>query len=330
MGSPDVILGLDIGGTKTAAVIGTSDGEVLSQQMWPSRPARGFGPMWRDITEAAAALIADGSQPAAVGVSIGGPLDVERGIVESPPNLPGWDHIPLKEMLEDRLGVPTYVEHDARAGALAEWLFGAGRGCRDVIFLTFGTGLGAGLILDGRLYTGHSGYAGEVGHWRMARRGPSAYGKVGSWEAFSSGSGLPRLARHLFPDGPWTGALTGEEVIRLARAGDARMQRVVTLAARRLGAGIAQLIDLLDPEVVVLGSLAVRAGDLFLPEVRQVVRRECLPSGRGCRIVPAQLGEQLGNLAALSAAIYRLDGHLPRLGGGAHLAREGLNGGGES
>ena len=260
--------------------------------------------MWARMTEMADELIGDHGLPAAIGVSVAGPVDASRGIVQSPPNLPGWDAIPLKDLLVDRFNIPTYVEHDAKAGALAEWLFGAGRGFRDVIFLTLGTGLGCGLILDGQLYRGRNDHAGEVGHWRMAARGPEAYGKAGSWEAFSSGAGLPRLARHLFPGRQWPEPLTAETLVLLAREREPSAARVVQMSATWLGRGIALLVDLLDPEVVVLGSLAVRAGDLFLPVVRAVVQKETVGNGTTCQIVASELGEAIGDVAALSAAIY--------------------------
>jgi glucokinase len=198
------------------------------------------------------------------------------------------------------------VEHDAKAGLLAEWYFGAARGARNAVFLTMGTGLGCGVLVGGHLLRGANDRAGEVGHWRMARTGPAAYGKRGSWEAFSSGAGLPALARHLYgPDG-WGTGLTAADLVGLAREGDPRAERVVHESARRLGRGIALLVDLLDPEVVVLGSLVVRAGDLYLPIIERTVAREVLPRPRACRIVAAELGERLGDVAALTVAIHRL------------------------
>ncbi len=304
LGSAPWILGFDIGGTKTAVLAGTAQGQVLERLAAPSNAGQGFASMWAAMVTSADALIGRRGAPTAVGVSIGGPLDAEQGIVYSPPNLPGWDAIPLKERLAERFKVPIYVEHDARAGALAEWLFGAGQGVNDLIYLTFGTGLGAGLIVDGRLVRGARGDAGEVGHWRMLRRGPQAYGKTGSWEALSSGAGLPRLARHLYPDAGWAADLSAETLIGQARGGDPRAIRVIRVSADWLGRGIAQLVDLLNPEVVVLGSLAVRAGDLFLPTVRRVVARECTERNRECRIVASELGAAAGDIAALCAAIH--------------------------
>jgi glucokinase len=301
---PSWVLGLDIGGTKTAIVAGSVTGTVLERQAHPSEAGRGFAGMWESMTAAAGQLVARRGAPLAIGVSIGGPLDAERGIIYSPPNLPGWDAIPLKDRLVEHFGVPAFVEHDARAGALAEWMFGAARGATNVVYLTFGTGLGAGMILGGQLYRGASGDAGEVGHWRMGRSGPEAYGKTASWEAMASGAGLPKLARYRYPSEPWPDDLSAEILIRLAREGDARARDVLNESALSLGAGIAQLVDLLNPDIVVLGSLAVRAGAEFLPVVRDVVARECTPRTRRCPVVASELGVEAGDIAALCAAIH--------------------------
>ncbi len=301
------ILGLDIGGTKTTVLAGSATGEVFERRRLASHAQTGFARMWAQITAAADELVASRGRPTAVGVSIGGPLDHRRGIVYSPPNLPGWDGVRLKDRLSDRYGAPTYVEHDAKAGLLAEWYFGAARGHRNVAFLTVGTGLGCGLLLDGRLYRGASDSSGEIGHWRMTMRGPAAYGKRGSWEAYSSGTGLPRLARHLCPQREWSGSMTAEDLVAMARSGDRDAARVVRTSATWLGRGIAQLIDLLDPDLVILGTLAVRAGDLYLPVVQRVVQREAITGSGPGRIVAAGLGERLGDVAALSAAIHHGD-----------------------
>jgi glucokinase len=308
------ILGFDIGGTKTAVVAGTAEGTVLDRLVSASDAAGGFGPMWERMTAAADRLTAARGQPRAIGVSIGGPLDHARGIVLSPPNLPGWDRIPLGDLLGERFGVPVYVEHDAKSGLLAEWLFGAAQGCSDAIFLTLGTGLGCGVMAGGRLIRGARDAAGEVGHWRMAEGGPLAYGKAGSWEAFSSGAGLPRLAADLYP-GRWPDTVTAEELVGLARSGDEAASTVVERSAAWLGRGVAQLVDLLDPQVVVLGALAWRAADLYLPTVRRIVAVEASPRDPAVRIEPAHLAERLGDVAARAAAIHHGSlGHTPTAG----------------
>ena len=180
-------IGIDIGGTKCAVVKGNLEEGVREKIAFPTR---GAAETLEEIFSAVRKLM----PASAIGVSCGGPLDETRGIIMSPPNLPDWDNIHVTDMLEAEFGVKAYLCNDANACALAEWRFGAGRGFDNVVFLTFGTGLGAGLILDGKLYSGTNGNAGEVGHIRLADNGPIGYGKRGSFEGFCSGGGISRLA----------------------------------------------------------------------------------------------------------------------------------------
>jgi glucokinase len=245
-------------------------------------------------------------QPKAISVSVGGPLDIERGVLYSPPHLSTWGEAPVKAWLEEQFDLPVYVEHDGNAGALAEFMFGAGRGSRNMIFLTMGTGLGAGLILNGRLYRGSNDQAGEVGHVRLADAGPVGYGKIGSWEAFSSGDGLVKLA-HWRQPGRWPENITTRELISGALEGDPAARDVISEAGRWFGHGLAILVDLLNPEVIVIGTLGVLLGDLLLEPARQVLQAEALPRAVGtCRIVPAELGSRLGDVASLMAGIMAL------------------------
>ena len=189
-------IGIDMGGTKCAVVAGHADGKILRRIAFPSgkdaHPDE-FLPRFYEAIDALLREYTGGAAPAAVGVSCGGPLDTRRGVIQAPPNLPLWDEVPICALLSERYGCPAYLQNDANACAIAEWRFGAGRGTRNMVFLTFGTGLGAGLILDGRLYEGTNGMAGEAGHLRLAADGPEGYGKRGSFEGFCSGGGLRRL-----------------------------------------------------------------------------------------------------------------------------------------
>jgi glucokinase len=264
------------------------------------------------MVDEAKATLAD-QRPIAASVSIGGPLDIARGIIYSPPNLPRWDAVPLRDSLEDKLGLPVHVEHDGNAGAIAEHRFGAGQGLRNLVFLTMGTGLGAGLIVNGAIYRGSSDLAGEVGHMRIAPDGPIAYGKAGSWEAFCSGPGMVRVAHRLYPARwPDTGELDARELTRLAQGGDADALAVVGETGRWLGKGLAILADVLNPQMIVIGSMAVRLGDVLLEPARRAMREEALPGAyEACRVVPAALGESLGDVAALCAAIQASQTGLP-------------------
>lgn len=233
---------------------------------------------------------------------------MEKGIIYSPPNLPGWDAIPLKERLEEEFGLPTVVEHDGMAGALAEHRFGAGKRMRHLIFLTLGTGLGAGLILNGKPYRGASGAAGSVGHIRMADDGPVAWGKAGSWEAFSSGTGIGGLARWWYPNRFPEGVTAKEVAQKAIEEGDEAAMAVLREAGRYLGKGLAILVDTLSPEMIVLGSLAVRLGDHLLGPALEVLEKEAEPSAfEAVRIVPSELGERIGDLAPIAGLLARLE-----------------------
>ena len=189
-----LLAGVDIGGTKCAVTLGLpeSGGIVIKDKLrFPTTDVEGT---IRDIKSALREVMERnglGSEGiSAIGISCGGPLDSRTGVIMSPPNLPGWDNIPIVRILSEEFEVPAAVHNDANACALAEWLFGAGKGTRNMVFMTFGTGLGAGLILDGKLYTGTNDNAGELGHIRLEGFGPVGYGKAGSFEGFCSGSGI--------------------------------------------------------------------------------------------------------------------------------------------
>jgi glucokinase len=299
-----MILGFDIGGTKTAAVIGNRSGEIRWKKQFATASKRGFKKTFVEIVSAGAEAIRSSPEPVtAISVSIGGPLDVLNGVIQSPPNLPGWDDIPLKRLLSEQFKLPVYVEHDGNAGALAEFFFGAGRGCRNIVFLTMGTGFGAGLILDGRLYRGTTDTAGEIGHIRIAEEGPLCYGKAGSLEGFCSGTGMAKLAQSMFPS-HWGSTATVLDLYDAFRHGSHEARQVFERAGLYLGRAFAMIGDLLNPERIILGGIGMRIGDAFLPVAERVFNEESLPqANKACKIVPAQLGESIGDVAALCAAL---------------------------
>jgi len=313
--------GLDIGGTKCAAVLGKTgdDGQiaVLGRRAFATADAKSP----EACLERLAGLLNElrteygaGEDPACIGISCGGPLDSRTGVIQSPPNLPGWDDVPAAEIVTRLTGLPAKLENDANAGALAEWKFGAGRGTRDMIFLTFGTGLGAGVIVNGELCSGRCGMAGECGHIRLAPTGPVGYGKSGSFEGFCSGGGIARLGRMraeaaLAAGRPFAwgrnetelAAITARSLAQAADSGDADAREVYAESGRRLGQGLAILIDILNPECIVIGSVFARSEHLLRPEMERVLAGEALPSSlKACRIVPAALGEAIGDLACLA------------------------------
>ena len=249
-----------------------------------------------------------------IGISCGGPLDSRRGIIQCPPNLPGWDDVHICDMLKERYHCPVILENDANACAVAEWKFGAAKGCSNAIFLTFGTGLGAGLILDGKLYGGTSGMAGEVGHVRLFDYGPVGYGKAGSWEGFCSGGGIAQLAKMRLTEAlqqnalpAWCStteeidAVTAKSVAAAADAGDALALGIYRESGYALGRGLSILIDILNPEVIVIGSIYQRAEHLLAPYAEEEIQKNALrQSAQACRVIPAKLANGIGDYAAIS------------------------------
>ena len=188
------LLGFDIGGTKCAAVTASWDGQQITllqkKRCDTDLKISPYEMLDKLITLADSIL---DRTPDAIGISCGGPLDAEKGVILGPPNLPGWDEVRITNYLEQHYHTKVCLQNDANACAVAEWKFGAARGCKNAVFLTFGTGLGAGLILNGQLYGGTNGNAGEVGHLRLEETGPAGYGKAGSFEGFCSGGGIAQL-----------------------------------------------------------------------------------------------------------------------------------------
>ena len=317
-------MGLDIGGTKCAVLLATVDGGIhLKDKLrFATCSERGFEPVYAQLTAAMEEILQKNGLSYAdvnsIGVSCGGPLDSRRGVVLCPPNLPGWVNIPLKALLEERCGVPVYLQNDANACALVEWKLGAGRGCSDMIFLTMGTGMGGGVIAEGRLLRGCTDMGGEIGHLRLAEDGPVGFGKAGSFEGFASGGGIQRQAQALTEERiregrapAWVrdGHAPEEADARLlaeyARAGDADAKAFFDHIGTMLGKGLALLTDTLNPEKIVIGSVFVRCEDLLRPAMEAELKREAIPfSLEGLQVVPAQTGEALGDLASIMAALY--------------------------
>ena len=302
-------VGLDIGGTKCAISAGESEGgaiKILSREEFPTA-----GLFWHQVLDEFSSRIEKLVNPKlstfqpfnfstlnSIGISCGGPLDSKRGVIMSPPNLPGWDDVPVVKFFEDRFHVPTAVQNDANACALAEYLYGSGRGVKNLVFMTFGTGLGAGIIIDGKLYSGSNDNAGEIGHIRLAPTGPVGYNKEGSAEGFCSGAGMARLAK--IRKGL---DLTTKELFERVRDGDPDCTEVFRESAEKLATILAFTMDILNPEVIALGGVFMRNADLFMPVIDPILDREALPLARKvCRIVPAELGENIGDYAALAVA----------------------------
>lgn len=308
------ILGFDIGGTKCAVMTARFENdkiEILKKEKCPTDLSIKPQEMIEKLIELADGIIEN--KPEAIGISCGGPLDSRKGIIMNPPNLTGWDNVEIVKQIKEHYGVPTHLQNDANACAVAEWKFGAGKGTENMIFLTFGTGLGAGLILDGKLYSGTNDNAGETGHIRLAKNGPMGFGKYGSFEGFCSGGGIARLAEEMakrckkmpacIEKMGGMSAITTKKLAEAAFDGDPFAKRVFAKSGQMLGRGLSILIDLLNPEKIVLGGVFMRSHALLVPAMKKEIEKEALSiSAEVCEIVPAQLSENIGDIAALAIA----------------------------
>ena len=317
-------MGLDIGGTKCAVLLATVDAgiHICDKIRFDTCAEAGFQSVYGRLMQAMEEIVSRRgitfAQVEAIGVSCGGPLDSRRGVILCPPNLPGWVNIPLRDMLQERFGVPVYIQNDANACALAEWKLGAGRGSEDMIFLTMGTGMGAGVIAEGRLIRGHTDMGGEVGHLRLTEDGPVGFGKAGSFEGYTSGGGIQRQARELtrqltaqgqtpqwIADGHSEEEIDAKLMADYARSGDEQAKAFFDHIGRMLGRGLALLADAFNPERIIIGSVFVRCEDLLRPAMEEALRAEAIPYAlEGLSVLPAQTGEALGDLASIMAALY--------------------------
>ncbi len=317
---PDSIwAGVDIGGTKTAVVLSRVVPDVLNRIEFPTEPDNGPDRAIDCIKSALYEMLkAQGATKAAlrgIGISCGGPLDRKAGLIQSPPNLATWNDVPIVAILAQEFDCRVNLENDANAGAVAEHRFGAGRGFHHIVFLTMGTGLGAGIILHDRLYRGANDMAGEIGHVRLTRTGPVGYNKTGSAEGWASGAGMSQIADTALKAAQRRGEKTsltaiegrrldGRDVAQAALAGDRVAKRIAKICGRKLGESLAVLIDILNPECIVIGGLAMRLGDLILRPASTSLQKEALKDSlKACRIVPAALGESIGDVAALCIAM---------------------------
>ena len=314
-----MLLGFDIGGTKCAVITATyKNGEIqlLHKEKCPTDLTIAPEAMLEKLMEMADRLVA-GGEVEAIGISCGGPLDSRKGLILGPPNLIGWNYVEVVKIVEAHYGVKAHLQNDANACAVAEWKFGAGKGAENMIFLTFGTGMGAGLILNGQLYAGTNDNAGEVGHIRLDKMGPVGYGKAGSFEGFCSGGGIAQLGYTLaleqIQQGKFCGYFTSEmkkedisakSIAEAAEQGDETALRVYALCGAYLGQALSMLIDILNPQKIVLGSIFTRAQKLLWAETEKAIRREALPQAAACcEILPAGLGESIGDYAAIATAL---------------------------
>ncbi len=309
--------GVDLGGTKILSIVVDGDMRVLKSDQRPTEAERGpeavIGRMVASMRAAAR-----GRSLRAVGISTPGPCDPDRGIVTSPPNLPGWRDVPLARRVSERLGVPAWIENDANAAAIAEHRLGAGRGSSHLVLVALGTGIGGGFVFGGKLYRGVSGAAGEIGHMQLVPGGRRCgCGRRGCLEALASGRALGEIAAEIIerePDGILAhiagySSATAQHLLEAADAGDESAATAIDEAGSHLGAGLANLIDLLNPEVIVIAGNLRKLGDRYLGPAMALARHEAFAqSVAGVRIVEAGLGDDAAAIGAAIVAADRLAG----------------------
>ena len=312
------LLGFDIGGTKCAVVTASWENDnitLLKKNKCDTDKSLSPTRMIDKLMAMADAILE--KKPDAIGISCGGPLDSARGVILCPPNLQGWVNVEIVKQIEAHYGVPAHLQNDANACAVAEWKFGAAKGKNNVVFMTFGTGLGAGLILDGRLYSGSCDNAGELGHIRLDRFGPVGFGKAGSFEGFCSGNGIAQLGYTkaleaaqsgsyplYFKQGMGQKDVTAKTIADAAAQGDPTAIEVYRICGEYLGKGLSIVIDLLNPEVIVIGSVFARCRELLWDAAKKVIEEEALnASAACCQVLPAGLGEHIGDYAAVATAL---------------------------
>jgi glucokinase len=290
------VVGIDLGGTKIRSVVTLADGSIQGEDVRATDADGGQDVVVDRLVGSARSAVAASDIPhdtiVAVGVTAPGTVDFDEGVLHQPPNLPGWDAVPLARLLRERLDRPVFLENDANAAAYGEWRYGAGVGLRHLIYLTISTGIGAGLILNGQMYRGADGAAGELGHMTIDVNGPPHNcGMIGCLEVLASGTSIARMAHEAVATGraellarlaAQSGELTAHEVAEAADAGDLAAQEILARASMCLGVGLANYINIFNPEAIVVGGGVTRIGRQFLEPAFALARSRAfrLPSER--------------------------------------------------
>jgi len=314
MGS-EYVLAADIGGTKVSTAVISSAGEIMQKSKAPtdkSGPPALIGKIVAMLQDDLARSEVSTADVVGLGVGIPAAIDAARKTIIWAPNLPGWEDVPLHDELSTRLHLPVCIEYDGHAAVMGEWWLGAGRGYQNVVFVIVGTGIGGGMILDGRLYRGASRLAGTAGWFTLStqRVSDGHAHRVGHWESLAAGPGIVRLAEEKLRENDEPSLLRRQEadlhdelttrrIFAAARQGDPLAGEVVRHVGEVLGIGIANIVSLLNPEVVILGGGVGIQSDLLLAPIREVVRDIAQPmSARAAQVVIAQLAEDAGLLGA--------------------------------
>lgn len=305
-------IGIDVGGTNIKIALVNEKGSIIYSNSIPTRAEMGYEYTINNMKEAIADLLKETKSNAkdieGLGFGFPGQIDCQKGIVRLAPNIPGWVDVPIAEIMEKEFGIPTRVDNDVRCAALGELNFGAGVGCENLVCITVGTGIGSGLIINGKLVRGASNAAGEIGHIKLDIQGGPlcGCGDRGCLEAFASGPSIVAMAEEYIKGGKSTKYrelanpdITPYIVSEAAKQGDAVAKRIFTIMGEYIGMGLVSVVNLLNPEKIIIGGGVAAAGDILLNPIKETILKRSMPiSGAAVKVVPAQLGNTAGVIGA--------------------------------
>lgn len=306
-------IGIDVGGTNVKIALVDSDGKIGYSNTIPTRAEMGYEYTINNMKQAIRDLLTETKLSSkdieGIGFGLPGQVDFKSGIVRLITNIPGWVEIPLAKMIEDEFHIPTRIDNDVRCAALGELNFGAGKGCENLICITVGTGIGSGLIVNGKLVRGASNAAGEIGHIKLQMHdGPiCGCGDTGCLEAFASGPSIVAMAEDYIRGGKSTKFremangkdITPFIVAEAAKAGDAVAKRIFTIMGEYIGIGMASVVNLLNPEKIIVGGGVADAGDILMTPLKETLKKRAMKiAGETVEVVPAQLGNTAGVIGA--------------------------------
>ena len=306
-------IGVDIGGTNVKIALVDFDGKIVYSNTVPTRAEMGYEAGINNIKQAIRELMQETGESAktieAIGFGLPGQIDYKEGIVKNLPNIPGWVNIPLAKIIEDEFSIPTRLDNDVRCAALGELNFGAGKGCENLICITVGTGIGSGIVLNGKLVRGASNAAGEIGHIKMDMTGGPlcGCGDYGCFEAYASGPAIVTMAKEYISGGKSAkykematdGIITPYIVAQAALQGDAVSIQIFKQMGKIIGTGLASVVNLLNPEKIIIGGGVADAGSILLDPIKATILDRAMPiQGSTVQVVPAQLANTAGVIGA--------------------------------
>ena len=307
-------IGIDVGGTNVKIALVDGEGKIIYSNSVPTYAQMGYEYTVNNIKQAIRDLMketnTDAKEIEGIGFDFPGQVDYKTGVVKLAPNIPGWVNVPIAQMIEEEFNIPTRIDNDVRCAALGELKFGAGKGCENFVCITVGTGIGSGLVINGQLVLVAANAAGEIGHIKLQMNGGPicGCGDTGCLEAFASGPSIVAMAQEYLKGGKSTkfremagadGEITPYIVAKAAEAGDPVAKRIFEIVGSYIGMGLVSVINLLNPEKVIIGGGVAAAGDLLLDPIRKTIKeRAMVVAGNSVEIVPAELGNSAGVIGA--------------------------------